>query len=103
MIDLQPEYLDLAQTILAKYLSGTKTRVYIFGSRTTFRAKKFSDLDICLQPSDTFTLSSNTLLALQREFEESDFPYFVDIIDYNTCDLGFRSIIDQTKVLWLTF
>ena len=105
MIDIDPKHLGLAQTILGKHLAnvGITVYVFVFGSRATFKAKKFSDLDICLQYSDTFMLPPATLSVLRLDFEESNFPYFVDIVDYNACDPGFRDIIDQTKVLWLTF
>ena len=105
MIDLDQRHLGLAQTIIEKHLTnvGATVYVFVFGSRATLGAKKFSDLDICLQCPDTLTLPSAILSALRLDFEESNFPYFVVIVDYNACDPGFRNIIDQTKVLWLTF
>lgn len=101
MIDLDPKSLLLAKTILSKHLSGTGTTVYVFESRTTFKAKKFSDLDICLYRQDK--LSSDIIWALKNDFEESNFPYFVDIVNYDDCDPTFQKITDQTKVHWLNF
>ena len=40
-------------------------------------------------------------MALRDDFEESDLPFKVDIVDWNTIDEKFRSIIHHDRELIL--
>jgi predicted nucleotidyltransferase len=68
----------------------------VFGSRATGRARKFSDLDLSVDIPGG--IPEKVLLALKDDFEESNFPYLVDIVDYRRCERAFQRIIDGTKI-----
>jgi predicted nucleotidyltransferase len=42
MLNIEPRHLEIVKAILSKY----NYEFYIFGSRITDKAKKFSDLDL---------------------------------------------------------
>lgn len=91
-IFLEPHELQ----ILQKIFTGNYTAI-LFGSRTNGSHKKFSDVDICLKsdnPLPTYIVSQ-----LKAQCSESNLPYKVDIIDYQTLDESFRKIIDTTGII----
>lgn len=58
------------------------TEVYFFGSRVNDTANKTSDLDVLLRGNSSIELSLMSLM--KEEFEESDLPFKVDLLDYNS-------------------
>lgn len=90
MINIEHRHLQILKKILAKY----DCSFFLFGSRISKNAKKFSDIDLLYFE----TLQNNILLRLEEELEESDLPYKVDLIAYNQCDNNFKKIIDCNYV-----
>jgi len=85
MLQIEKRHLEIIVQILAKYRYG----FFAFGSRVMGNAKRLSDLDIFYK--DAIPLYD--LHKLEEEFEESDLPFKVDIVDYNKCDDDFKKII----------
>lgn len=94
-LDIGVAELAMVREILLRHVPNA--RVYVFGSRATGRAKKFSDLDLCIQ-SDR-PLGLDVMSALAEDFSESDLPWKVDIVDWATIKPEFRKIIDQDKIV----
>lgn len=90
MIDLNPQHLDLVKKILRKNLP-QDAKVFVFGSRANGTAKKFSDLDLAIDVKHKISLSD--FAKIHSDFEESDLPYKVDIIDLKTIEESFRNKI----------
>lgn len=55
--------------------------VVIFGSRATGSYKQGSDIDLAIMNPD---FDKNRLPSLVAEFEESDIPYFTDVVFFHT-------------------
>lgn len=85
MIDIEERHLAIVQNILTKY----PYSFYIFGSRTTDKAHKFSDLDLCY----TEDISAREIIQLETDFEESDLPYKVDIVSWHDANSEFKDLI----------
>lgn len=90
MLFMDPKHLIIVQNILSKY----PYSFYAFGSRARGNPKILSDLDICF--FDHIPL--NVLGHIEEDFEESDLPYKVDIVDWNKCSDDFRVIIKKDLV-----
>jgi len=89
-IDVAPADLAYVLGVLARLLPGREVRA--FGSRVTGRAKRFSDLDLAvLGPR----LPSSTLMDLADAFRESDLPFKVDVIEWESAQPYFRKIIEE--------
>jgi predicted nucleotidyltransferase len=91
MIDLDPKHLETIQEILREHVPACK--VLAFGSRVTGKAHRFSDLDlalVCETPIDRRLIES-----LKEVFSESDLPFMVDILDYNSLSESFRAIMNE--------
>lgn len=94
-IDILPEHLKIVKDILEKYLPANAT-VWVFGSRATGKAKRFSDLDLAIDIGKPILSSVMTELAF--DFEESDLPYKVDVLDWATISESFKTNIKQDLV-----
>ena len=91
MINIEPQHLEIVLAILKKY----DYTFYLFGSRTTDKAQKFSDLDLFYKDE----IPQKIISSMQEDINISNIPYTVDIINYNTCKPYFQEIIDNNNVL----
>ena len=57
------------------------------GSRVKGNPKKFSDIDLCFIEK----IPGNVQSHIDEDFEESDLPYKVDVMDWHACDEAFKN------------
>jgi predicted nucleotidyltransferase len=81
---------------IAKILSSYPYRFYVFGSRVKGKARPLSDLDLCIK-SDT-PIPLKQLAQIDADFEESDLPFKVDVINWNTISQAFRQLIEKDLI-----
>ena len=91
MIDVKNEHIEIIKSILRKHIP--KCEVRAFGSRVTLTAKNYSDFDLAVKGKEK--LSNDTLYALKENFEESDLPFRVDVLDWNNISESFKKIIES--------
>lgn len=91
MIYMEPRHLAIVHNILKKY----PYAFYAFGSRVKGTQRRLSDLDICFKDSIPWSIRAR----IDEDFEESDLPFKVDIVDWNMCDDQFRAKIAADLVL----
>ena len=94
-LDLSADELATVRTILRSHLPDTVT-VFAFGSRTTGRAKPWSDLDLVLDAGVALPLS--ILAELAEAFDESDLPWKVDLVDRACVSDEFGLLIDAAMI-----
>jgi predicted nucleotidyltransferase len=87
MLFIQPQHLAIVKAILSQY----PYTFYVFGSRSKGNPKPLSDLDLCFFDH----IPSSIVSIIEEEFEESDLPYKVDLIDWNTCSEEFQQLIKK--------
>lgn len=88
-LDLRPDHWAIVRSILRQHVPDRK--VLAFGSRATWTAKNYSDLDLAVLGDEPLTLDVSSALA--EAFSESDLPFKVDIVDWARIDDSFRNII----------
>ena len=91
MIDLNPNHLGTVKAILAEHVLECEVRA--FGSRATWTAKDYSDLDLAVVGKGP--LDWRILGRLREAFEESDLPIRVDVLDWHSISESFRKVIEQ--------
>ncbi|EKD71670.1 MAG: DNA polymerase beta protein [uncultured bacterium] len=96
-IALSNHEVEIVRNILQRHLP-VKATVWLFGSRVTGFAKKFSDIDLLIDIGSPISL--NLIAKLNNDFEESSLPYKVDIVDAGTISDDFRKLIDSQKILF---
>ncbi len=94
-IDIRSNDLKIVQQILTDTLS-TNAKVWVFGSRATWKTKRSSDLDLAIDAGRTLTRNENSALA--DAFDESDLPYKVDVVDMHKVSDTFKAIIERQMV-----
>ena len=82
---MENRHLDIVKTILKKY----PYTFYAFGSRVRGKEKKLSDLDVCFIED----IPGHIISHIEEDFENSDLPYKVDIVNWHVCDESFQNLI----------
>ena len=93
-LNLENKYIDFINKFISEQLKDVE--IYIFGSRAQNTATEYSDVDIALKAKDVIDL--NVILNLKSIFQDSIFPYKVDIIDLKNIDEKFFNIIKNDLI-----
>jgi type I restriction enzyme S subunit len=91
MIALSNSELKIINDILQVNVPNCKAKA--FGSRVKGEFKENSDLDLAIVGNGKLGFSK--MGELKLSFEESDLPFRVDVLDYNSISENFRNIIDR--------
>jgi len=92
---MTPGQRQLVLGILAAHLPH-HVRVWVFGSRATGTARRYSDLDLAIDADRPLTIDE--VAVLREAFEESDLPFRVDVIDWNATEERFRRLVAAERV-----
>ncbi|MYC31561.1 MAG: hypothetical protein F4X64_00090 [Chloroflexi bacterium] len=95
MIDLNPNHLATVERILDGHVPECEVRA--FGSRATWTAKDYSDLDLAIVGSGP--LDRRTLGRLKEAFEDSELPIRVDVLDWHSISESFREVVKRDYVI----
>ena len=93
-LDLRPDHWKIVRDALRQHVPDRE--VLAFGSRATWTAKDYSDLDIAIMGEESLPL--RTASALSEALIDSDLPFRVDIVDWASTDESFRAIIARDGV-----
>jgi predicted nucleotidyltransferase len=94
-IALPAEHWRLVLNILRANLPQS-TKVWVFGSRATGRARRYSDLDLAIDAGRPLGLDE--IAGLTEAFSDSDLPYKVDLADWHNIDARWRQTILAERV-----
>ncbi|KLO22566.1 hypothetical protein X275_05800 [Marinitoga sp. 1197] len=87
--DIKEEYFNLIIKILKKHIQSCT--IIIFGSRITGKSNEASDLDIAIDCGKKLDLI--TLFEIEEDFQDSNLPFRVDLIDWQRTSESFKNII----------
>lgn len=91
------EHIDFLNKTTKENFSGEKSRYFIFGS--SLREENFEDVDLAIIGG-----SEEKISKLKTSLEESNFPYFVDVVNFDTADKNFIDYVENNeKKLWLNY
>ena len=71
-------------------------KAWVFGSRATGRANRYSDLDLVIDAGRRLSLDETARLS--EAFSECDLPYPVDVVDWQAIEDRFRQLIATQRV-----
>ncbi|MDE0291586.1 MAG: nucleotidyltransferase domain-containing protein, partial [Candidatus Dadabacteria bacterium] len=77
-LDISPDDLTTVRKILAEHVPDLEVKA--FGSRASWTARQYSDLDLVLMTDEPLDVSR--MASLREAFIESNLPYIVDIVDW---------------------
>lgn len=87
---------DSLKKVIFSFLKPSECQVFIFGSRASDKAKKFSDIDIGIKSSRKIPWWKIT--SIEEAFEESDLPYTVDVVDFNLVSEKFKQVAEKNLI-----
>ncbi len=88
-LDLADRYVDFIKNTITSILPDVE--IFIYGSRVQGKAREYSDVDIALRGDIDF----DKLLKIKALFEDSTFPYKVDVVDLSSLTPEFLNIIEK--------
>jgi len=91
MLKLTSQQLIIIKNILKQHVPECEIR--IFGSRINGKARPYSDLDLAIIGKDKLPL--RTRRQLQENFENSELPFRVEILDWHSISDEFRNVITK--------
>lgn len=89
-MNITAQELKTIKKILKKHIPSS-AEFYIFGSRADNSARANSDLDLLIK--DKIQIPGHIMEYLKEEFEESNIPFKVDVIDSHRISEDFRKKI----------
>ena len=95
LIDLKDDHWIILREVLRMHVPDRE--VLAFGSRATWTAKKYSDLDLALLGDEP--LSLEVFSALSEGFGDSDLPFKVDLVDWTRIDDRLREVVRRDGVV----
>ena len=94
-IGLPADHARLLLNILSANLPGS-AKAWVFGSRATGRARRYSDLDLAIDAGRRLTLDE--IARLSEAFSDSALPYRVDLVDWHDINDRWRQTIAAERV-----
>ena len=88
-VDLRPDHWEIVRNVLRQHFP--MRRVVAFGSRATWTAKEYSDLDLAILGEEP--LPFDAVAAMAEGFRESDLPFKVDVVVWANINDHLRDII----------
>lgn len=88
------------QGIVFKYLPPDRFRIFLFGSRATGKASRWSDYDVGVLGQEKIPLA--TLAQIEEELENSSLPYRVEVVDFKRVTDRFARVALQRTKVWST-
>lgn len=96
---LSESELKLLNQLVVLPLKRQKAQIYLFGSRAAGKYKKFSDIDLFYICAVDHKISGDVIYKIVSDIEESDFPYKLDLVNYDELAMSYRKNIDLEKIL----
>ena len=90
--------LARVREIACEALADHDARVYLFGSSARGQTRRWSDIDVAIDPLRP--LPSDLVAKLRERFEESAVPYDVDVIDLSKASPETRARVKRESLLW---
>lgn len=97
---LNDEEWEAFQDLVVNPLKKNGFRSWVFGSRARNTHRKFSDIDILIEPvTAASVLFSNTVISEVREkIENSSFPYKVDFVKVSDLAESYRASVMKDRI-----
>lgn len=91
---IKDKYLQIIKEVIVPYAKRKDQKFFLFGS--SLKKEIFGDLDL-----GAIGITDKEIKELKEQFEESTFPYFVDVINFDKVDKKFYDNVFVDKILWL--
>ncbi len=91
------EYSFLDQHLIQP-LKARKAKIFVFGSRVHTKHHRFSDIDLLIIENEHHPIDSTFISSLLIFFEESQFPYKIDLVNNKNLAKSYRQNVEASMV-----
>lgn len=96
MIQDKKKYFERIKKDLNAFAKGKNMQIFLFGSAV--RQEKFADVDVGV----TGEITEKDVRVLKELFEDSTFPFKIDVVNFNTATASFKkNVLSNNKVVWI--
>lgn len=95
---LSQEEFEFLKMNLIDLIKLHQADVYLFGSRAKGKFQKFSDIDLFYKDSSKEKVPSELITKILIFFEDSHFPYKIDLVKYESLAKSYLPGIEQDKI-----
>lgn len=92
---LEDKWKLLIKQTVQKYL-GNDVKIFLFGSRVTGTNRQWSDVDVGIITKEK--IPGSKMVEIEYELSESDIPYLVDVVDFQSVNLDFAKVALSSKI-----
>ena len=96
----QSQIEDNIKKIIFRHLSPKKYKIFVYGSRATGKARKWSDYDIGVVEKEEVPYP--ILAKVSEELENSNIPVNVDVVDFHHVSDRFKKLALYKIIPWTT-
>lgn len=93
---IKKKYQKNIVEIITKYIP-KNGKIFIFGS--SVNNIDFADVDVGIENANIKPKEMNNMI---EDFEESNIPYKIDLVDFSKVDKNFKKKVKEEKIIWLT-
>lgn len=93
--DQKKYYNSLKSQLLDFFHDDKKVQIFIFGSSA--KENRFGDIDVGVMGD----VKDKQIRELREYFEESNFPFFVDVVNFNKVEEPFKKNVLDNQILWI--
>lgn len=91
------KYIPKIKKVIESFDHTGKTRYFVFGS--SVRKDRFNDIDIGVIGA---SFSGINTMRLKEKIEETNIPYFVDVVDFDTVNASFKDyVFSNEPIVWI--
>ena len=97
--NFENKMIDEVKRVVLDMLGSEPVKIVLFGSRTSKRHNRFSDIDIGVLPGSS-GFNSIKLVLLREKLENINIPYKVDVVNLSRTTDKFRETALKNSVVW---
>ncbi len=94
---VEREIAEVKRIVLER-IRGHQARVYFFGSRARGDARRWSDIDVAVEP--LAPLPPDLLGEIRDALEDSSVIYEVSVFDLSHANAALRQAVERDGILW---
>ncbi len=92
---IKKQYIDKLKQLVLHQLGEQPVKLFIYGS--SLERDNFRDVDLGIEGEVT----EQQIIELKDQLEESEFPYNIDVVNFNKTTADFKKAVFDSKILWI--
>ncbi len=92
------DWMKLVKSIVLRNIDLDNYKVFLYGSRASQKYSHSADIDIGIMGNRP--IERGVIKKINKELEETDIPYHIDIKDFFSVDEKFKEVALKEIIIW---